>query len=189
MDYLDISDASITASSERDVNHAAKRVRINRYLDYACAWSAAPDDHKPWIQFDMEQEVTVWGVLVKPPCIESYSFPKFTSLKVTMSEDGVKWTDVSDTLIIFDPNDQQLITWFDEPLTAQNWKLQIFQWYSVPTMKADLIGKPKGKRWFSSLYDYISYATIIRCFILRNCDSKRCFSLHTSTTIFPLAAG
>ena len=71
--YLQISDRLITASSEGwEANHEAHRVRMDRYFDFACAWSATRDDRNPWVQFDMEQDVTVWGVVVKPRCDEKY---------------------------------------------------------------------------------------------------------------------
>ena len=146
VDYLDLDDASITASSERNVNHAAKRVRINRYLDNACAWAAAGTDNTPWVQFDMEQEVTAWGLLVKLPCGEPQTSYRVTALKVTMSQDGVRWNDVSGTLTMSYTSHQESTSWFDEPATSRNWKLQVIHWNGEPTMKADLFGQPKGNR-------------------------------------------
>ena len=150
MDYLNISDASITASSERNANHAAKRVRINRYLDYACAWAAAPDDYRPWIQFDMEQKVTVWGVVVNPRCDEPYTNQRVTVLTVAVSEDIVRWTDVSDvqTLVYLNSFRYNSTSWFDDAVTARYWRIYILDWENQASMKADLIGLPIGKPWY-----------------------------------------
>ena len=143
--YLDISDASITASSEHNTNHTAKRVRVDCYLDYACAWAAARDESTPWVQFDMEQEVTVWGVLVKARCDKPYTDQRVTSLKVVMSNDRVRWHDASE---VINPNysvEGLSTSWFDEAATAQYWRIQILKWHIQPFMKADLLGHPKGK--------------------------------------------
>ena len=94
--YLDVSDASITASSELNADHTAKRVKTYRYFDHACAWTADRDDPAPWVQFDMKQEVTVRGILVMARCDDPYKTERVTTLQVAMSEDGVKWNDVSD---------------------------------------------------------------------------------------------
>ena len=100
---LNIDDTSITASSQLTENHSAKRVRLNRYCDYACAWTAAADDTAPWVQFDMGRNVTAWGVIVKlqmkernkPKTSDLLDRPHVTSLKVASSKDGENWIGVS----------------------------------------------------------------------------------------------
>ena len=144
MEYLKIRDALITASSERNANHAAKRVKTYDYFDHACAWAAAADDRAPWVQFDMEQTVTVWGVLVRPRCDEPYTDQRVTTLQVAMSERGMKWNDVSGVISTNYSVEQESISWFDEAFTARYWKIQLLSWVIQPSMKADLIGQPKG---------------------------------------------
>ena len=159
--YLDISDTSITASSERNVQHAAKRVRVDRYLDYACAWAAAPNDRKVWIQFDMEQDVTVWGVLWKPRCDEPYTDQRVTSLKVVMSNDRVRWHDVSEVITPNYSVDNISTSWFDEAATAQYWRIQVLAWHIQPSLKADLLGHPTGKHWLRYVCASLSCVLII----------------------------
>ena len=143
--YLDISDASFTASSESDVHHTAKTVSFARYHDHV--WTAASGDHTPWVQFDMEQEVTAWGVLVECRSHEPHTNQSVTSLKVAASVDRVKWEDVSKSLRTNRTDHQpSYISWFDEAATAQYWKIHVLEWYIQPSMKADLLGHPKGKR-------------------------------------------
>ena len=144
--YLNISDASITASSDLTTHHTAERVRADRYLDYGCAWAPAHDEGKPWVQFDMEQKVIVWGVLVKPSCYEQYVDKRVTSLKVVMSNDRVRWHDASVVITLNYSVDNVSTSWFDEAATAQYWRIQILAWHIQPFMKADLLGHPKGKR-------------------------------------------
>ena len=145
MGYLNISDASITASSERNANHSAKRVRVDRYLDYACAWVPAHDERKPWVQFDMEQEVTVWGVFVKPRCDEPYTDQRVASLIVGVSDNRERWRDVSGVMRIIYSNRPNATVWFNEAARAQHWRIYLLTWPSHPALKADLIGLPIGK--------------------------------------------
>ena len=145
MDYVDISDALITASSESDVHHTAKEVRWKRNSsDCFPAWVAASDDRAPWVQFDMEQDVTVWGVAVKPRCDDLYTNQRVTSFKVAASKDRRKWSYVSRVTSANFSVDNLFISWFDEAATAQNWRIEVLSWQHQPAMKADLIGQPKG---------------------------------------------
>ena len=144
MDYLDISDSSITASSASNVNHSAKRVRFGSSFDCASAWAAAVDDRVPWVQFDMEQKVTVWGVAVKAQCNEPSTNQGVTSLKVATSKDRRKWSPVSWLITANYSVGNLSVSWFNKAATAQNWRIEVLSWQHQPTMKADLIGQPKG---------------------------------------------
>ena len=145
-DYLDINDAFITASSDL-VSFPAKQVRMENSLGSLCAWVAKPNDPTPWVQFDMEQDVTVWGVDVRPGCDSMYVQQRITSLKVSMSGDQVKWNDVTDAITIVYENNQHpnSLLWFDEVATARNWRIYILDWEYLPSMKADFLGQPIGK--------------------------------------------
>ena len=148
VEYLDISDALITASSQHSINHAAKRVRLNRYRNYACAWSAAHDDRTPWVQFDMEQDVTVWAVFVEARCDEPYTYQKVTSFQLASSDDAVRWRHVSDVISPYYVNrsdEQMSMTWLQKSATARYWKIQALKWQRDASMKADLVGYPVGK--------------------------------------------
>ena len=144
VEYLEISDALITASSELSFNHAANRVRLNCYLDYACAWSPAADDPKPWVQFDMEQDVTVWGVVVKPRCDHPYTNQRVTLLKVFRSDDEVLWQDASGVISANYSFYHDSTIWLDEATSARYWKIEALAWKVQLSMKADLIGLSKG---------------------------------------------
>ena len=85
VEYLQISDDSITASSVYDsAIHAAYRVRTDNYFDQPCCWSAGKGDAKPWVQFDLGVEVTVWGVLIKPRCDAGYQVVCHTNLIISL---------------------------------------------------------------------------------------------------------
>ena len=162
MNYLDISDASITASSERNANHSAKQVRMNLYIDDM--WSAHPRDRAPWVQFDMEQEVTVWGVTVKPRYDgDGPTNQGVTKLQVAMSKERLKWRDVSEVITISHSAEQISIVRFDESATAQYWIIKVLAWKNEASMKADLIGQPAGRRRLFSLMANITYVTVY-CF-------------------------
>ena len=161
LDYLDISDTLITASSERNVNHAAKRVRLNSYNNFACAWSPASEDPAPWVQFDMEQEVTVSGVVVKPRCDEPYTRQRVTSFKVAKSDDGVLWQDASGVIPTDYRVNQNSVSWLDVDTTARYWRIKPLTWHIQLSMKADLIGQPKGKR-----RAFLAFYTSNGCFIV-----------------------
>ena len=150
--YLDISDASITASSERGVNHAAKLVRIDRYYEHYCGWTAAAGDHAPWVQLDMQQEVTAWGVFVKFRCDEEYinDVGLLAILKVATTVDRLRWDFVSRQQISNDPIYKPLYSWFEEAVTAQYWRLHLLGWGDQPTIKADLVGQLNGKQYFDT---------------------------------------
>ena len=152
VEYLDVSDASVTASSERNADCTAKRVKTYRYVDYPCAWAAARDDPAPWVQFDMQQEVAVWGILVMTGCYDSsVTDERVTTLQVAMSQKGVKWNDASGVITTNYSVGQMSVSWFAEVLTAQYWRIYLLSWVSRPSMKADLLGQPTGKYLFSFL--------------------------------------
>ena len=145
---MNIRDASITASSERNTTHAAKRVRINRYDDDESAWAPAAIDHAPWVQFDMEQDVTVWGIVMKPRCDDPHTDQRVTLVKVARSDYGVQWQDTSN-IISADYSVYEISTsWLDEATTARYWRIEVVTWHAELFMKADLIGRPKGKLLF-----------------------------------------
>ena len=147
VDYLDISDALITASSELSALHAAKLVKLNRHSDNASAWNAATDDSAPWIQFDMEQEVTVWGVVVEPTLratANASAGQGVTLLSVAKSDDGVKWSDISGVLNTDYSVNHTSTSWFEEAVTARYWRIQLLAWETEPSLRADLIGQPRG---------------------------------------------
>ena len=147
VDYLDISNALITASSERSALHAAKLVRLNRYSDNTSAWTAATDDPAPWVQFDMEQEVTVWGVIVKPRqrlTGRPSGAQGVALLSVVNSADGVEWRDISGVMSTDYSVNHTSTSWFEEAVTARYWRIQLLAWNIEPSMRADVIGQPKG---------------------------------------------
>ena len=143
--YLNIDDSSITASSSWGAKHEAYRVRLDRYFDLACAWCGKNDEPRPWVRFDMGQEVTGWGVVVKPRCDSPHTNQQVTSLQVFKSDDDVKWCGVSDVITTDYSIDKTSTSWFDEAATARYWRINVLTWLTHPSMKADLIGLPKGK--------------------------------------------
>ena len=43
---------------------------------------------------------------------------------------------------------EESISWFDEAASAQYWRIKLLSWEIQPSMKADLIGRPKRKDCF-----------------------------------------
>ena len=111
------------------------------------------------MQFDMEQEVTVWGVAVKPRCDEPHNHEGVISLRVVRSHDEIKWHDASDVIHANYVLNHTSNSWFEEAASARYWRIQVLTWQSRPSMKADLIGLPKGRYLFGSLYGTISHIT------------------------------
>ena len=59
----EITDEQISASSERDKNHAAIQGRINfQRIFKAGAWRARTDNRDQWLQVDLESQYSVWRV-------------------------------------------------------------------------------------------------------------------------------
>ena len=115
---------------------------MDRYSDWT--WTPAPDDHAPWVQFDMEQEVTAWGVVVKFRRDEQYTNQIATSLKVATSVDRLKWNDVSRVLPTNHTTYPSSVTWLEKAAAAQYWRIHVRGWYKQPSIKAELVGQPKG---------------------------------------------
>ena len=145
---LDLTDDSITACSELNTDLTAERVKLNNYCEQgAGAWCASLDDHRPWVQFDFERNVTVWGVYVRPRCDEPYTNERVTSLKVTKSDDGLEWCEASGVMSVTYPNiadgrGERAMLWFREKFaTARYWSITVLDWEGHPCMKADLYGK------------------------------------------------
>ena len=64
MENRAISDAQISASSQRDDNHAAKQARLRVKVDgnKSGGWSARRDDFNQWLQVDLGSYTTVTRV-------------------------------------------------------------------------------------------------------------------------------
>ena len=64
MENRAISDAQISASSQKDVNHAAKQARLRIKADgnKSGGWSARRDDFNQWLQVDLGSNTKVTRV-------------------------------------------------------------------------------------------------------------------------------
>ena len=139
--YLNIKEDSITASSDWGGYHEAQRVRLDSYFNPSCSWVADVGESTPWVQFDMEQDVTVWGVVMKPRCDPPSDKERVTSFQLSSSQDGTRWCDVSGRITPDYSVNKVSRSWLDEPVTARYWMIQALAWAIRPAMKADLIGE------------------------------------------------
>ena len=143
---LKLRDDLITASSEYNVYHAANRVRIHSLSECdGPSWCAAIDDPEPWVQFDFEQDVTVWGILVKTPCDGRNVDHQVGVLRATKSDDGVEWCNASKWLFVqygpVDGNSNIGRCTFSETFnTARFWRIYVEISDNIPSMKVELIG-------------------------------------------------
>ena len=141
MDFLAISDALISASSEHSSVAGAKRVRMDNYFDFSCAWAAGQTDVRPWVQFNMGEVVTVWGVIMKPRCDPPYDVQRVLSYQLEKSDNGNSWSEASDVITADYSFDETSISWLSHPAKAQYWRIAVISSQVHPSMKADLIGK------------------------------------------------
>ena len=83
-----ISDAQITASSEWDDNHAARRARLNIKLsgNKRGAWSALINDLNQWLQVDLGRFTTVTRVATQG---RNQHHQYVTKYRIQYSDDGV----------------------------------------------------------------------------------------------------
>ena len=139
--YLNISDDAISATSmwvDRE-DHGAKRVRLGRYTSTCCCWAPWFEiDPTPWVQFDMEMEVTVWGLVLKQRCD---GWDKVLSCNVTFSHDGNLWMTAAENLVAFYPDGTTSVVWFQYPIRGRYWRIHPLTFVLYPSMKADLIGR------------------------------------------------
>ena len=145
--FLAITDASITASTVYSPSHGPERVRLDKYSEYPCAWVALINEPRPWVQFDMGELVTVWGVIMKPRCDPPWDVQRILSFQLGKSDDGTSWSYVSDVVTADYSVNKTSVSWITHPTRAQYWRIEVVSWQEAPSMKADLIGK--GKAFFS----------------------------------------
>ena len=134
-------DVQIHASSQFSI-YVANNVKMNPNMDSVYGWTPDSDDLAPWVQFDLEQVVTVWGVVVKLTGSNSFTDGRITSLKVATSGEGVRWSDVSDVLITnYNNRTMRSDSWFKKAARAKYWRINVLAWQNRISMKADLIGE------------------------------------------------
>ena len=143
VETMSTRDGLISASSEFSI-YVARQVRTNGHLNSTYGWTPDVDDREPWVQFNMEQVVTVWGVVVMLSGNDPNTEEKITSLKVAASGDGVKWNDVSDVMFTnYNKVDRGMFStsWFKKASQAQYWRINVLAWQNRISMQADLIGQ------------------------------------------------
>ena len=90
MESRAISDSQISASSEKDASHSAKRARLNRKLNGANylrgGWSAGILEDNQWLQIDLGSYTTVTRVATQGRNVVSQWVTKY---RLQYSNDGV----------------------------------------------------------------------------------------------------
>ena len=102
-------------------------------------------DPEKWAQFDLLEGYTGVAALIRERCDYTWGQQKATKVDIAYSLDGSVWewaaTDVipaygetvSSTFISY-------THWFDEPHSGRYWRVYIREWFTYPSMKADIIG-------------------------------------------------
>ena len=140
--YLSVTDDLITASSH--TTHSRPPYARFDYKNVPCAWQPHSTDPDPWLQFDLGQVLTVYGVVIRHQCKE-YTFFRVTSFYVSKSDDQAAWVTVSDVVIPDYTVNGTAITWFPQPLEGRFWRFHPVTNVGGYALKADLYGKPAGK--------------------------------------------
>ena len=149
VEYIPLPDDTISASSEQDHLHKAKRVRIDNYFDNPCVWQAYPTDPNPYIQFDLLQTYVVIGVLLRARCDIQYHAERTTKFNVQYSLDDATWSYITPLGVYTDYGNTATYTeytdsftyFFEEAISGRYWRIIILEFDERKSMKADIIGK------------------------------------------------
>ncbi|XP_041477638.1 uncharacterized protein LOC121425593 [Lytechinus variegatus] len=141
-----IPDGSITASTEFDSNHAARRARLNLPSSGALkgAWSASTLDHSQWLQVDLRGTYRVTGVITQGRFDANQWV---TEYKVAHSLNGLIFDTIraaaSTQDKVFDGNSDrntQVTNYFSPPLTTRFIRILPTMWYGHISMRMELLG-------------------------------------------------
>ena len=142
---------NVYSASSFHNNHesfAARRARLDNYMDYGCCWAAGSNaDIRPWLKISLPGDYEVVGIYIRQRC-DYLQYP--TIVDVTTSVDDVSWQDVvvgEDIAARYSSYDTQgfVTVWFSRSYTTRYWKIYIVQFIDYPAMKSDLIGY---KNWY-----------------------------------------
>ena len=138
-----LPDTVYSASSEYNWGHGVRKARIDDYFDFPCTWAAGGGDLYPWLKISLPSQYIITGVYIKRRCDQYQQYP--TVVDVMTSEDDVIWQDVvvrKNIASSYSSDDNQgfVKIWFPTIYTTKYWKIFIFEFFSHPSMKCDLLG-------------------------------------------------
>ena len=142
-----LPDTVYSASSifSNDKRFAAKRARLDNYMDFGCCWAAAGSYPPAWLKISLPGNYEIVGIFIRQRCDD---FQYASVVDVTTSADDVLWQDVvvgENIATRYSSYDMQgsVSVWFSRSYTTLYWKIYIVESAAHPSMKCDLIGYKK----------------------------------------------
>lgn len=113
-------------------------------MDRPCAWGATFTDLLKWVQIDLINTYVALGIIVKTRCDTPHMEEYPTKIKVEHSLDESSWefTPSGDIEPVYPGTLPSSCThWLPDPIAARYWKIYILEYFTAPSMKADIIGQ------------------------------------------------
>jgi hypothetical protein len=130
-----LGDEAYSASSEFNKNHAAKLARANSEPKFA-NWSSKKCDENQWIQIDLGEVKTVWGVCTQgrfnqDQWVKSYN--------LFVSSDGKSWETIGVDIPANTDRDSLSENSFTNPVLARYVRFQPTSWHQWISMRVDVL--------------------------------------------------
>ncbi len=130
-----LSDEAFGASSDFNKNHAAKLARINSEPKFA-NWSSKKSDENQWIQIDLGEVKTVWGVCTQgrfnqDQWVKSYN--------LFVSSDGKSWDTIGVDIPANTDRDSLSENNFTNAVLARYIRFQPTAWHQWISMRVDVL--------------------------------------------------
>ncbi|XP_033105774.1 uncharacterized protein LOC117108037 [Anneissia japonica] len=145
MESGQISTQSLTASTEYDQNHGARRARLNigREGSETGAWSAQRNDHSQWIQADLGSSQTLTGIITQG---RSDVDQWVITFQVQYSQDSLAWLELVgngnqvEEFVGNTDRDTPVTNLFPTPISAQFLRVHPTAWNGHISMRFELLG-------------------------------------------------
>ena len=138
-----LPDSVYTASSFYQVNHEAKRARVDNYFTACCGWAAGTSDViNTWLAITLSTEYQIKGIMIKKRCDPPYTDQWVTMVTVTTSHDDITYQDVvvrEDLSAGYDADITAYIV-FTQVYTTRFWLIHVNAYNNALVMKCDLLG-------------------------------------------------
>ncbi|MFN5634021.1 MAG: discoidin domain-containing protein [Flavobacteriia bacterium] len=130
-----MNDDAYSSSSDYNKNHSAKLGRLNCEPKYA-NWSSKKCDENQWIQIDLGEVKTTWGV-----CTQGrYNSDQWVkSYRLLISSDGKNWDCVGEDIIANFDRDSLSEFLFDAPKLTRFVRFQPTSWHQWISMRVDVL--------------------------------------------------
>jgi len=130
-----LGDEAYSASSEFNKNHAAKLARINSEPKFA-NWSSKKSDEHQWIQIDLGEVKTVWGVCTQGRFNQDQWVKSYT---LFVSSDGKSWETIGVDIAANTDRDSLSENNFTNPVLARYVRFQPTAWHQWVSMRVDVL--------------------------------------------------